>query len=496
MRRIFLWLLVFISIVCAGNAVAHEPNAVPVIVDTDVGLDDIRALVLLAQSGEFSLVAVVSSDGSCTPETGARNVRRALNALGRADVPVGVGEPLDSPAPFWRPMSESMGWTTAEAPENTGEPERFPSAVSVVARALQSSETPVVYLCLGPLTNLAAILRGEAGAREHIGIVYYSGSSPEARPLSWNTERDLAATRFVFGADIPLRAVRLPDDALPRFDADLLENLRRIDTPAARFVASIHEDPRVLALVREGHFRCWDETATLALIVPGVVAYESTGAASVLLAAGTAAGADDDALRHWYIALLAGDPSVSAGARKPVILAQYPVSPDLLQEDVRELAPAIIERHGLEEWHAALLTNELHRHLGAYSLIGAKMGIRAREILGAGVDELNVVSYAGSDPPLSCLTDGLQVATGASLGRGAITVDSKRAEPAAMFISGSRRLTLRLSPDIAARIEADIKDAIARCGNLTPAYWHSVRETSLRYWLEMDRSRIFVEDAE
>jgi len=467
-----------------------------VIVDTDAGLDDIRAIALLAQSGDFSLVAVVTSDGSCTPEAGARNVRRALRALGLADVPVGVGEPLDAPAPFWRPMSESMGWTTSEVSESTEMPERFPPATSVIARTLQSSDTPVVYICLGPLTNLAAALRSEAVVQQHIGIVYYSGSLPDARPLSWNTERDISAASFVFSADIPLRAVRLPDDALPRFDADLLENLRRIDTPAARFVASIHEDPRVLALVREGHFRCWDETAALALIVPGVVEYDSVSAAKVRIATGLAAGGEGDALRYWYTALLSGDPSVSVGGRKPVIMARYPVSPDLLQEDVRKLAPAIIERHGLEEWHAAFLTNELHRHLGAYSLIGAKMGIRAREILGAGVDELSVVSYTGSDPPLSCLTDGLQVATGASLGRGAITVDSKRAEPAAMFISGSRRITLRLSPEIVAQIEADIKDAIARCGNLTPAYWESVRDMSLRYWLEMDRSRIFIEDAE
>jgi pyrimidine-specific ribonucleoside hydrolase len=491
-RRTILWLLAFASISYAGNACAHEPGPVPVIVDTDAGLDDIRALALVAQSGDFSLVAVVTSDGSCTPEAGARNVRRALRALGLADVPVGAGESSDAPAPFWRPTSESLGWTATEAPEKTGEPERYPAAISVIARALQSSGTPVAYLCLGPFTNLAAALRNDGAVREGIGIIYYSGSSPEARPLSWNTERDLGAARYVFGADIPLRAIRLPDDVLPRFDADLLESVRRMDTPAARFVASLHNDERVLALVREGHFRCWDETAALALVASGVVACDSAGGANIRLATAV----DADGLRYWYTALLSGDPSASAGGRKPVILSRYPVSGDLLQTDVREFAPEIIERHGLEEWHAALLTNELHRHLGAYSLIGAKMGIRAREILGAGVDELSVVSYAGSEPPLSCLTDGLQVATGASLGRGAITVDPKRAEPAALFMAGSRRLTLRLSPEVAARIAADLRDAVARHGNLTPDYWRSVREMSLRYWLEMDRSRIFVEDAE
>ena len=60
-----------------------------------------------------------------------------------------------------------------------------------------------------------------------------------------------------------------------------------------------------------------------------------------------------------------------------------------------------------------VLTNEFHP-TGAYSIIGAKMGIRAREILEAPFDTLRVVSHAGDAPPSSCLNYGLQMATGAS----------------------------------------------------------------------------------
>jgi pyrimidine-specific ribonucleoside hydrolase len=150
----------------------------------------------------------------------------------------------------------------------------------------------------------------------------------------------------------------------------------------------------------------------------------------------------------------------------------------------------------LEEWNAALLTNEFHRHLGIYSLIGAKMGIRAREILGAGVDELRVISRTGFEPPISCMTDGLQVATGASLGRGMIEVESGNPEPAAVFVQGSRRLTLRLRDETAERIRLDIAAAVGKHGGLTPSYWEEVRALALRYWLEMDRREIFVEQGE
>jgi pyrimidine-specific ribonucleoside hydrolase len=39
-------------------------------------------------------------------------------------------------------------------------------------------------------------------------------------------------------------------------------------------------------------------------------------------------------------------------------------------------------------WKAVVLTNELHHHMGHWSIVGAKMGIRAREILAAPLDNI------------------------------------------------------------------------------------------------------------
>lgn len=41
----------------------------------------------------------------------------------------------------------------------------------------------------------------------------------------------------------------------------------------------------------------------------------------------------------------------------------------------------------MQEWTAVLLTNELHRHLGMWNIVGAKMGIRAMEVLTAPFDD-------------------------------------------------------------------------------------------------------------
>ncbi|MBN2172346.1 MAG: nucleoside hydrolase [Candidatus Krumholzibacteriota bacterium] len=498
MRRIPLALaLVLAALLAAAPAWAHHFPRQPVIVDTDLALDDLRAIALLAQSEEHEIVAAVSSDGSSSPEAGARNLRAVLDRLGLADVPVAAGADLDLEPPPWRAMSETLGWSaiakTARPPaprlarggETPPPPE---TAAALIARALAEAGGDAAYLCLGPMTNLAAALREDPTLAARIGTIVYYGTPPDVEHPDWNTSRDTAAARAVFAAGIPLCVVRLGDEALLPYDRALHERVRALGSAAARLIAEAHAGERVAPLLDAGHFRCWDETAALRLVAPPL--FERApwrGSATVEITRGW----DRDTARRLYLSLLAEDLSMTEGHRRAVVLREYPAAGELLREDVALLAPEILRRHGREEWDACLLTNELHRHLGVWSLLGAKMGIRAREILGAGVDELRVVSHAGLEPPLSCFTDGLQVSTGASLGRGTISVAAGEAEPAAEFIDGERRLVLRVRPAVVARVRADIRAAVAEHGGLTPAYWRAVRAMALGYWRDIDRAEAF-----
>ena len=102
---------------------------------------------------------------------------------------------------------------------------------------------------------------------------------------------------------------------------------------------------------------------------------------------------------------------------------------------IEAMAERTIARWGKEEWRAVILTNEIHGHIGIYSTIGAKMGIYALELLSRlcnKAEELKVLSFAGSRPPVSCFHDGLQISTGATLGHGSIKIakSAQRAESA------------------------------------------------------------------
>jgi pyrimidine-specific ribonucleoside hydrolase len=175
-----------------------------------------------------------------------------------------------------------------------------------------------------------------------------------------------------------------------------------------------------------------------------------------------------------------------------VVFSGFPVHEEDYAEDVRAIATEAIYKYGVEEWRLVVLTSEMHGHLGIYAIIGAKMGLYAREILQAGHDELVISSLAGSKPPVSCMNDGLQVSTGATLGHGLISVKQvDKPITSAEFSYKGTTVTLSLNKPLQNEIDSIIKDAIISSGGLTEQYWQKVREAALVVWLKYDRKEIF-----
>jgi formylmethanofuran dehydrogenase subunit E len=175
-----------------------------------------------------------------------------------------------------------------------------------------------------------------------------------------------------------------------------------------------------------------------------------------------------------------------------VVFKQIPRDAHDYRADIVPLIEPIIARHGVQEWEIVVLTHEFHRHLGVYSILGAKMGLYAREHFQVGLDELEILSFAGQHPPISCLSDGLQVSTGATLGHGTIRIaENTSALPKAQFKHGDQTITLTLKPVYWEQIKQDIQQAIQQHGAKTPEYWQAVRKLGLHYWLQWSRSELF-----
>lgn len=189
-------------------------------------------------------------------------------------------------------------------------------------------------------------------------------------------------------------------------------------------------------------------------------------------------------------------PSVAPGERPLAVLKRFPLDPDFYCLQAADLLRnGILEKYGLEEWVATVIAHELHQHVGIYTVVGAKMGVRAREILNAPTRAVHVTVETGTEPPVSCVIDGLQGSLGSTLAQRLIQVPKVPVPRiAAVFRYEDQAIRLSLRSEYDKRIEQTIKTAIENHGNLTPAYFHEIEDRCFDVWAEFDRREIFLEE--
>lgn len=239
----------------------------PVIVDTDMDLDDLRAVALIFNSSHLQVKALVTSDGGLPPGEGARNLLRVLKFLGDSEVPVGKGKRLDKSPPRWRPLCETLKWEDLPA---VPQDQKIPGAVPVIRRTLQKSKRKVTYVCLGPLSNLAGVLRQEPSVRRRLQSIYYYGTPPGAREAGWNTTRDPPAAAVVFTSGIPIFAFHLRESETLQFNLKLFHDIQRLKSRSARLIILLHRHLDINKLLRTGALEAWDDTVALYLNDPGL----------------------------------------------------------------------------------------------------------------------------------------------------------------------------------------------------------------------------------
>ncbi|MDR2139089.1 MAG: nucleoside hydrolase [Tannerella sp.] len=461
-------------------AAAHSGKArFHVLIDTDGAADDLRAICMLLGNREVEVLSVTTSEGALKPAVTARKVTALLHHFHHEGIPVGEGRPLNIPPPAWRPHSEEALW--GDTANLTAVPQQ---ATELLVHTIENEDERVTFICLGPLTNLHDVLVERPELKERIEQVIWYNSS--AQPLQGaNYGADPASADHVLASGIPVRIVSAGEQHPLPVNAQYLEMISGIEQEYARHIVRTHSAGAFRPVVASGHMQAWDDWAVLYLfapelfdslaVAPGITAHRPAEAQSVVRA------------RAAIVRILTGKPDSESR-----VFYGFPEDPGLYAADVAPLVRDLIARHGRSEWRAGVLTSELHGHLGIYAVIGVKMGIRAREYFNIGVDDIEVTSYAGLRPPVSCLNDGLQVSTGATLGHGLIRVSpEERVSPEATFTFKDRTLRLRLKPTYAQQIRRDVEEGIRLYGNLTEAYWTHIRTLALRYWQAFDRHELF-----
>ena len=233
----------------AGAAERSAPfgtpeHPIPLIIDSDPGLDDALAIGLAAASPEIDLLAVTTVGGNAEVARCTENALRLLHAYGRDDVPVAEGAAgalLGSVVRATEVHGESgIGTTVLDPAPTTALPE---GAVALIARLLSEQPEPVAIAPIGPLTNIALVLRlypHLASRISHLCLMGGSiGEGNTTASAEFNIIADPEAADVVFRSGVPITMIGLDVTHQALLDRDSAAELRGLGTVSGRVAADL-----------------------------------------------------------------------------------------------------------------------------------------------------------------------------------------------------------------------------------------------------------------
>ena len=271
------------------------------IFDTDGGIDDAQALLLLIAAGRTPS-AVTTVFGNVEMQTATRNMLATL-AIAGADVPVHMGAeiPMVQPIVDAKHVHGEDGLGGAKRPDVTAEPAGN-DAIGFLRESFRqaaASGEKIDILMIGPLTNLAHALALDPGIVAGIGqltimggTVYGRGNTTPA--AEFNIYADPEAASVVFRADIDTVVVpweSCADHNMSGAEVDALFD-RIPDSPLKTFSKSLSDRGRAVVAQYGGGdvMRFVDPFAAAVLVEPEIVTQSVRASVEVALAPGITRG--------------------------------------------------------------------------------------------------------------------------------------------------------------------------------------------------------------
>jgi inosine-uridine nucleoside N-ribohydrolase/formylmethanofuran dehydrogenase subunit E len=467
MKKLFLIVPLILILFFNLNAHPWKPRHF-VIIDTDGGIDDFRAISLIMASPDVRVLGITISSGVLSANDCYQKVRALLLKNYHEGVPVGINESSEIVAANYTTARE-FPW--GDSIVNIANAHK---AMDVLRNLYGHSSDSIKFICLGSLNIIGKASKEIPEFLSKTSAIVWS-SKPLEDGQNFNFNLDKTALKKVRNLDIPIKIINGSSFSIDIFDDVFLEKLKTWKLPIYNdFAQSLHL----------GHAMYFDENVALWLHYPSY--FDNTTNDKLTIYSGKTEIARD-IIQNAYLKIITGETVVMNQ-----VLNAFSMDSSDYFADVRTIMATTVEKFGKDEWVAEAMANELHRHLGVFAIVGAKMGIRAKEYFGAGIDEMSVVSYAGLIPPFSCMNDGLQVSTGATLGHGLISVaNDSLVRPVGDFRYMGRTIRLTLKPFYAKKIASEVKELNAIYGINSNIYWELIRRLAIKYWAGFDRHKIF-----
>jgi purine nucleosidase/non-specific riboncleoside hydrolase len=272
------------------------------ILDTDGGVDDAQALLMLMAAGRTP-DAITTVFGNVGLHAATRNILAVLAVGGEGDVPVhkGAARPLTQPIIDAKNIHGEDGLGGAPRPTQTAQPASEDAVGFLVSslRAAAAAGDKIDILMIGPLTNLALALRlapdivGGIGQLTIMGATVYGRGNttpaaefniyadPEAAAIVFGAEIatlvapwEPCVTHYMTGAEVDAMFAALPECFEKQFSLALAHHARQTN----------------IGYGGEDHFRFVDPLAAAAVIEPGIVTKTIEASIDVALAPGITRG--------------------------------------------------------------------------------------------------------------------------------------------------------------------------------------------------------------
>lgn len=150
----------------------------PLIIDTDPGIDDAVAIALALYAPELDVRLITTVAGNVGIEATTGNALRLLAYYGK-DVPVarGASEPLIRPAVDASDIHGATGMEGFDFPEPKTDLLLEKNAVEAMHDLLMAADEPITIMPIGPLTNIALLLKVHPEVKPHIAQIVLMGGS-------------------------------------------------------------------------------------------------------------------------------------------------------------------------------------------------------------------------------------------------------------------------------------------------------------------------------
>ncbi len=298
-KLMHLWLLAG-TILALSFASPAQPKR-KIIIDQDgagPGGTDQQAILLLVQSPQTEVLGVTVVTGDSWLKEEVAHTLRTLEIVGRADIPVvpGAEYPLirrEEETELWKKRYGAFTWLGAwtpgryHPPNELGEfPEGKPStkpsmedAAHFLVRMVRKYPHEVTIYAGGPMTNLALAISIDpefSGLAKELVFMGGSLNPQTSDPEFANNPRhefnlwfDPEAAHIVLRAAWKKITCTTVDVSLKtRLTAEMLEQLKKSNAPAAKYVGT-HTKLR-------GFDYLWDELAAIAWLDPNVITKQET----------------------------------------------------------------------------------------------------------------------------------------------------------------------------------------------------------------------------